>query len=153
MDVWHAFLIGTLAGSTLAGVAARSDDVGIPPAVESVDAGSQDAGSPQELAERVTLRRLHRLAFEYNCPEAPPAVDLADGGRYDGPERAAREDCLLSRQAAEIFKWRDLADAGTISPDSTKSNLWLVTSAVCALSGAFSAYATNRTARHLGLWP
>jgi hypothetical protein len=111
----------------------------LPPAA-AVDGGNPDAGTPAIFA----------LCVE---PDAGDVAQELDGGYFLlSPARASFDACRIGAvtECSKLLQTAPpLPDAGI----DQKSTLWLVTSTVCALSGAFSAYANNRSARHLGLWP
>jgi hypothetical protein len=103
----------------------------------------------------VGLAQLRQLASEYGCPRADPPVELSDGGELQSAARVARNACIESRSAAEVFRWRDFAADGGFpaAPPADHATLHLVSGLVVTVGASFSAYANNRTARHLGLWP
>jgi len=95
-----------------------------------------------------------QVAIFAQCQE-PDAGDVAqelDGGYFVlSPARASYDSCRIGAGKKCSALLEQLPDAGT--PDATRSNLWLVTSAICALSTLTSAYIQNRTARHLPILP
>jgi len=110
--------------------------------VTILDAGDVDAGTPVVIT----------LGKDYGCQDAPKPVQLdADAGWLYTTARVDRVDCMLTRCQVERDFLRNVVDAGT--PGDAKSNAWIVTTAICAISAVFSAYAANRTARKLPLWP
>lgn len=139
MKLLAAILAGALTGPT---GQILPDDVRAQGVADQVDAGA-------ELDAR-------GAAIYARCEDfAPDAGDVArelDGGAVLLSPARARYDACRIGAGAKCSQLLEQPDAGA-AVDSTKSNLWIVTSAICALSGVFTAYANNRTARHLGLWP
>lgn len=132
----------TIATLLLVALVAQAENPDVRIVIDEPDAGA---------AEQVTFAHLQQLAGEYDCPDAGAPQELDGGYRLEDPARAARVDCLLARSSAEVFSWRGL-DAGTITPLDTTA-LHVVTAIVSSATAVFSAYAANRTARHLQLWP
>lgn len=96
------------------------------------------------------------VAIWARCEEfAPDAGDVAQelpGGAVLLSSARARYDACKLGAAGKCSELLSQVDAGA-AVDPTKSYTWIVTSAICALSGVASAYINNRTARHLPILP
>lgn len=109
------------------------------------DAGVLDGGQPA-----ITTAQLQQLARDWGCRDAPPPIDLGDAGWLFPPDRVSRTNCMLAGASTEAFRFRELADAGTVAQSNT---LHMIISATAAILSLVDLYANNRTARKLPLWP